>query len=102
LESDLIQGVSEKEKLIVDKLSQHPIIKEVRSAGLMMAVEPTRRKYLKHIVSRSLELGVIVDWFLFNNRSFRLAPPLIATLDELTEGCDLLLQAMDYARDVYV
>jgi len=101
LESDLIQGVSEKEKLIVDKLSQHPIIKEVRSAGLMMAVEPTRRKYLKHIVSRSLELGVIVDWFLFNNRSFRLAPPLIATLDELTEGCDLLLQAMDYARDVY-
>ena len=67
----------------------------------MMAVEPIKRKYLKHIVSKALELGVIVDWFLFNNRSFRLAPPLISSKDELAEGCDLLLQAMDYAQDVY-
>jgi len=101
LESDLISRVYEKEKMIVEKLTRHPIIKEVRSAGLMMAVEPKRRKYLKHIVAKSLELGVIVDWFLFNNRSFRLAPPLIATKEELTEGCDLLLQAMDYAQELY-
>ena len=101
LTSGLIQEVEEKEQMIVDKLSQHPIVKEVRSEGLMMAVEPIKRKYLKHIVSKALELGVIVDWFLFNNRSFRLAPPLISSKDELAEGCDLLLQAMDYAQDVY-
>ena len=101
LETSLIDQVKEKESLIVRKLSQHSIIKEVRSSGLMMAVEPIRRKYLKHIVSRAIELGVIVDWFLFNNRSFRLAPPLIASTDELEEGCDLLLAAMDYAEGLY-
>jgi len=101
LDSSLIQEVKEKEALILEKLSAHPIIKEVRSAGLMMAVEPTRRKYLKHIVAKALEIGVIVDWFLFNNRSFRLAPPLISTKDQLIEGCDMLLAAFDYAERVY-
>lgn len=101
LEECLIDLVKEKQELITNKLSQHAIIKEVRSAGLMMAVEPTRRKYLKHIVAQALELGVIVDWFLFNNRSFRLAPPLIATNAELSEGCDILLAAMDYAEEMY-
>ena len=93
--------VKEKENLIVKKLSQHEIIKEVRSAGLMMAVEPVRRKYLKHIVSKALDLGVLVDWFLFNNRSFRLAPPLVTTQEQLTDGCDILLAAMDHAKDLY-
>jgi len=101
LEEDLINQVKAKEEFIISKLSAHEIIKEVRSAGLMMAVEPTRRKYLKHIVAQAMELGVIVDWFLFNNRSFRLAPPLISTHEELEEGCNLLLQAMDFAQQQY-
>lgn len=102
LDEGLMDDVQEKEDFIVKKLSQHDIIKEVRSAGLMMAVEPIRRKYLKHIVSKALDLGVLVDWFLFNNRSFRLAPPLITTQEQLREGCDILLMAMDHARDLYV
>lgn len=101
LDERLMDEVKEKENLIVKKLSQHEIIKEVRSAGLMMAVEPVRRKYLKHIVSKALDLGVLVDWFLFNNRSFRLAPPLVTTQEQLTDGCDILLAAMDHAKDLY-
>ena len=101
LESGLIHQVQEKSDFLVSRLSAHPIIKEVRAAGLMMAVEPTRRKYLKHIVSHAMELGAIIDWFLFNNRSFRLAPPLIATMDELSEACDLLLKAFDLAQAEY-
>ena len=100
-EERLIESIQEKEDLIKQKLSGHPIIKEIRSSGLMMAVEPTKRKYLKHIVAKAFDLGVLVDWFLFNPRSFRLAPPLIATKDELSEGCDLLLAAMDHAQSQY-
>ena len=101
LQEDLIQSVREKELIIHNKLSNHPIIKEVRSSGLMMAVEPINRKYLKHIVAQSLQLGVVVDWFLFNNRSFRVAPPLIISKSELEEACDILLEAFDYAQDQY-
>lgn len=67
----------------------------------MMAVEITKLKYLKHIVAYAVDHGVLVDWFLFNNRSFRLAPPLIATIDDLDEATDILLAAMDYADGKY-
>ena len=101
LETSIIDEVQEKEAYIQKRLTAHLIIKEVRSVGLMMAVEPTRRKYLKHIVAKAFELGVIIDWFLFNNRCFRLAPPLIISMSELEEACDILLNAMDFAQGKY-
>jgi acetylornithine/N-succinyldiaminopimelate aminotransferase len=101
LEEDIIQSVREKETYIKRRLSSHPIIKEVRSAGLMMAVETTNRKYLKHVVAKALNLGVVIDWFLFNNRSFRVAPPLIISMEELEGACAILLQAFDYAHEQY-
>lgn len=100
LESTILDEVQEKESFIKAKLN-HSIIKEVRSSGLMMAVELTKRKYLKHVVSRSFENGALVDYFLFNNKSFRLAPPLIYTTDELSDACDILLEAMDFAQNKY-
>lgn len=100
LDSTLIQEVAQKENHILERL-QHPIIKEIRHDGLMMGVELTRRKYLKHVVAKSIELGVLIDFFLFNNSSFRLAPPLLISHNEINKGCDILLEAMDYAVSVY-
>lgn len=99
-ELNIVNDVLNKEKLIHDKLV-HPIIKEVRSSGLMMAVELTKRKYLKHVVSKSLELGAIVDYFLFNNRSFRLAPPLIISEEEIEKACAILIEACTFAEAKY-
>ena len=67
----------------------------------MMAVELTKRKYLKHVVNHAFEHGALIDYFLFNNRSFRLAPPLIYTIEELDKALDILLSAMDYAQNKY-
>ncbi len=99
-DGDIVAEVTEKEALI-RSLLVHPIIKEVRSSGLMMAVALTKRKYLKHVVSHTIENGALVDYFLFNDTSFRLAPPLIISHDQIREGCDILLQAMDYAQSKY-
>lgn len=100
LRENYISKVQKKEELI-HKLLVHPIIKEVRSAGLLMAVELTKRKYLKHVVSKAFELGALVDYFLFNDRSFRLCPPLIITEEEIKKGLAILLKAMDYAQNIY-
>jgi acetylornithine/succinyldiaminopimelate/putrescine aminotransferase len=100
LEEDLPSQVLQKE-IMIHKLLVHTIIKEIRSSGLMMAVELTKRKYLKHVVGKCMELGLIVDWFLFNDRSFRLAPPLIISESEIKEACGILLSAMDYAEQKY-
>jgi len=100
LDEEIVTTVLDKEKLI-KSLLVHPIIKEVRSSGLMMAVELTKRKYLKHVVAKCYEIGLIIDWFLFNNRSFRLAPPLVITVEEIKEACGIILEAMDYAEGRY-
>lgn len=92
--------VIRKEKLI-HELLKHPIIKEIRSSGLMMAVELKRRKYLKHVVNYTIENGALIDYFLFNSKSFRLAPPLIISDDQIEEGCNILLEAMNYAASKY-
>jgi len=100
VEERIHEDVLRKEQLIHAKL-QHPIIKEIRSSGLMMAVELTRRKYLKHVVNYTVENGAVIDYFLFNSTSFRLAPPLIINDQQIEEGCSILLRAMDYAAAKY-
>jgi len=100
IDEQIYKDVLQKEKLIRSKL-KHPIIKEIRSSGLMMAVELTRRKYLKHVVNFTIENGAVVDYFLFNSTSFRLAPPLIISEDQINEGVGILLKAMDYAASKY-
>ncbi|MDF1697057.1 MAG: aspartate aminotransferase family protein [Saprospiraceae bacterium] len=100
VEGDIYQDVLRKEQLFHSKL-KHPIIKEVRSSGLMMAVELTRRKYLKHVVNYTIENGALIDYFLFNSTSFRLAPPLIISDEEIEKGCTILLAAMEYAVSKY-
>ena len=100
LDEKIVDSVLEKEDHI-KTLLQHPIIKEVRSSGLMMAVELTKRKYLKHVVNHTIENGALIDYFLFNDRSFRLAPPLIISHKEIKKGCEILLKSMDYAQKKY-
>ncbi len=94
--TELIEEVTHKEKLF-RTLLQHEIIEEVRSAGLMMAVQITKRKYLKYAVSNIIEKGALVDYFLFDDKSFRLAPPLIITEKQIIEACDMIREALDMA-----
>lgn len=101
LEEEIIPEVSKKEAYFLEKL-QHPIIKEIRHSGLMMGVELTRRKYLKHVVAKAIDLGLLIDFFLFNDRSFRLAPPLIVDYQTIDKAVSILLQAMDFAQEKYV
>ncbi len=100
LENKIYDSVLEKEKKFHRNL-KHEIIKEVRSSGLMMAVELTKRKYLKHVVEYTIKSGALIDYFLFNDRSFRLAPPLIISDAEIEEACRILLESMDYAKSQY-
>ncbi len=93
-EESLICHVSAKEALFI-KLLQHPAIAEVRSSGLMIAVELRQKEWLTPVISRAFENGLIVDYFLFDSKSFRIAPPLIISEDEISEACRKLLCIFD-------
>jgi acetylornithine/succinyldiaminopimelate/putrescine aminotransferase len=94
LEEKIIEQVNEKAALFLDLL-RHPKIKEIRHAGLMMAVEFEDFKTVKAIIDQAIQLGLITDWFLFCDNSLRIAPPLVITHDEIKIACNLLLQAIE-------
>ena len=96
LESDLIKEVPRKEALFRELLV-HPKIKEVRSKGLMMAVELSGFAFLEQVIKYCLANGLITDWFLFNDRSLRIAPPLIIEEPQIRWACKTILEGIDQA-----
>lgn len=93
-EERLINSVAEKEQLFLAQLN-HSKIKEVRSIGLMMAVEFESFEYLDKVIHQLLEDGILTDWFLFCDNSMRIAPPLTITAEEIKMACNKILQAID-------
>jgi acetylornithine/N-succinyldiaminopimelate aminotransferase len=94
LEEDHISKVKEKEALF-RRLLVHPAIREVRSAGLLMAVEVADFPTLRKAQLKCLAEGVITDWFLFDDRSLRIAPPLTISEEEIKRACQTILRSLD-------
>jgi acetylornithine/N-succinyldiaminopimelate aminotransferase len=94
VESDLIEQVKAKEALFLQRLV-HPKIRAVRSAGLWMAVELRDFDEIQYVIKTCLAAGLITDWFLFNNRSLRIAPPLTISESEINWACNVILTALD-------
>ena len=93
LEGNLIDDVKKKSELFKKNL-QHPSIKNLRRAGLLMSLEFEDEKLCRKIVKKCIENGVITDWFLFAPHCMRVAPPLIISEDEIEEACKVILQAV--------
>jgi acetylornithine/succinyldiaminopimelate/putrescine aminotransferase len=95
LEGDLLAQVPAKEALF-KSLLVHPGIKEVRSAGLWLAVDLGDASRVQAVIQYCLKNGIITDWFLFNDRSLRIAPPLIITEEEIRFACSVILEGIDH------
>lgn len=95
LNENLINTVAEKETLFRSILV-HPAIREIRGAGLMLAVEFESFEHNKKIIDRCIEQGVITDWFLHCSNAMRIAPPLIITPDEIKKACAVIMEAIEY------
>ena len=99
LEEDMIAGVAEKAALF-HQLLVHPAIKEVRSAGLLMAIELADSDCVLKALQHCLREGLFSDWFLFAPHCIRIAPPLIITTEEIREACRIILESLDSARHI--
>lgn len=99
IDENLAAQVKEKEMLFIKLLSGHPLVKDIRSAGLLMALEMPDFETNKRVIDKAIEKGVILDWFLFNSQSMRIAPPLIITNDQIILACKTIREAMDEVID---
>jgi len=100
LSGEIIGSVEKKGQLIEDLLLQHDGnngskgIKEIRRRGLAIGVDleaPARRIAFTEAALRN---GVVIDWYLFKPATFRIAPPLIISEDEIKLACKGLIKSL--------
>lgn len=93
-ETDIMAQALEKENLF-RKLLVHPLIKEVRGEGLMLAAMTERPDITDKVILRCQEKGLILFWLLFEGCAIRLTPPLTISEEEITEGCGIIIEVMN-------
>lgn len=94
LKEPYITEVPEKEALF-RSLLKHPAIKNISGKGLLMAVTFENSDLNKQIIKQCLKNGLVTDWFLFNDQSFRLAPPLIITKEQIKKACSIITKSIE-------
>jgi len=95
LENDLHSQASEKGELFVRLLKNHASIQSIRQIGLMLAIELKPEHKVSKLVGILQNNGLIVDQFLFNNSSFRIAPPLTISIEEIQEVSKNVLKSLN-------
>jgi acetylornithine/N-succinyldiaminopimelate aminotransferase len=93
LDSNLMSEIAEKEKLF-RHLLVHPKILNINGKGLMLAVNLGSPDYTLHVAKRCMEEGLIVFWQLYRNEYMRISPPLTLSLEEIVEGCQIILEVL--------
>jgi acetylornithine/N-succinyldiaminopimelate aminotransferase len=96
LDEKMVESCEAKGALFTELLS-HPAIIEVRRKGMLMAVEFESFEQVHKIYHACLDRGIITFWFLSCNNSFRLAPPLNITEDEIREACKRINESIEVA-----
>ncbi len=93
-ETTLIAETLTKEKLF-RSLLVHPLIKEVRGRGLMLAPMTESAAITNEVILKCQDRGLILFWLLFEPCAIRITPPLTISEDEIREGCKILIEVLD-------
>jgi acetylornithine/N-succinyldiaminopimelate aminotransferase len=94
IKNNIINTVFDKQQLF-KKLLIHPAIKNIRCAGLLMAIEFESFEQNHAIIKRCIANGLITDWFLFGANYLRTAPPLIIDEATIIKVSSLLIKSIN-------
>ncbi len=92
-QGDWMQKTLEKEKHFRDQL-QHPLIKEIRGKGLMLALILPSEEITNQLILKAKEKGLLLFWLLFEKKAVRITPPLTISEEEITKGCAIICQIL--------
>ena len=93
-ETNLMQEVLEKEALVRKHLV-HPLIKEIRGKGLMLAVLVDSPDICNEVILNCQDNGLILFWLLFEPKAIRITPPLTISNTEILEGCKIIIDTLN-------
>ena len=84
-----------KAKLFYDKLVNHPLVKEIRMDGFLMAIDLDDGDKTSKMANLLLENGIVTDLFLFNKTAFRISPPLPMTVEEIEKTSETIIDCLN-------
>ncbi|MFD2892860.1 aspartate aminotransferase family protein [Flavobacterium chuncheonense] len=93
-ESNLMTEALEKEQLFRELLV-HPLIKEVRGKGLMLAAMTESPEITNKVILECHKRGLILFWLLFEGCAIRITPPLTISKEEIKKGCGIILDVLN-------
>jgi len=93
-QSNLMAEIAEKEALF-RKLLVHPLIREIRGKGLMLAPILASEEIANKLVLRAQDNGLILFWLLFEKKAVRISPPLTISSEEIKEGCGIVIAILE-------
>ncbi len=94
LKEKLAEKCQEKGRQFKQEL-KHRLISEIRGEGLRLAVKLTNKNYIPYVITNAPEYGLVLDYFLFCDDSFRIAPPLVISKSEISLACSQLIRLLD-------
>jgi acetylornithine/succinyldiaminopimelate/putrescine aminotransferase len=99
MENKWYETVEEKAQQFRSALIDHPLVQGISGKGLWMAVDVGTFETVQALMWKAKSHGLITDWFLYNNHSFRICPPLNITEEEIQRSCDILIRVLDELED---
>lgn len=95
LENENIVSNVEQKGVLFESLLKHKMIKEIRRKGLFFAIELENTAIVQKVVEGCKEKGLLSFWFLSCPESFRIAPPLVISTEEIKISCAIITEVMD-------
>lgn len=99
LNEGLSKQALQKENHIRQELEGHHLIKRIDGKGLMLAAAIGDFDFVYNTIQKCFQNKLLSDWFVFNNQSIRIAPPLTISNEEINYACDLLKKSLEEAYD---
>ncbi len=93
-DNQLLENVKSTSNIFLEKLT-HPEIIETRGIGFFLCVEFKDQAFNFAVIKKCIEKGVITDWFLFNDKCLRIAPPLNLDKETAFDCCNKILEAIN-------
>ena len=86
--------IEEKGQHIYHQLSSYSCVQEIRFKGLYFAIDLVDENMVQRVVERCMQKGLITFWFLSCPWSFRIAPPIVISDEELSACLNILSDAL--------
>ena len=90
-----MEEAERKGALYEELLGDHPAVRGIRRAGLLLAVELGSSEPLYRIMELFKDAGIMSDWFLYCDTAFRISPPLTISDDEIRDSAALIRRCLD-------